>query len=100
MNDLTEQQRQNIERNKREGLLCACNAVLVPYYDAHGQEHGTLTREGVTHGYDDCGPAACLWCGTPATSTRTGWLIRGDGAALCYECQTDPSHQFRPKVAT
>ena len=51
----------NIERNKRDGLLCACNKVRVPYYPE--PDHGTLTVESVdedgvvsrvVHGYDDC----------------------------------------------
>jgi hypothetical protein len=47
----------DIARNKREGLLCACNAVRVPYYGTDGLE-GTGVRvvDGVCHGYDDCHP--------------------------------------------
>lgn len=43
----------NIERNKRDGLLCACNAVLVPYYPE--PDHGSVTTpDGIIHEYEDC----------------------------------------------
>jgi len=45
---------QQIEINKRDGLLCACNRELVPY--GKDGKHGQLfvRGESVMHGYDDC----------------------------------------------
>lgn len=39
-----------IEENKKNGLLCACNKTRVPY----GPPPGTTIIDGVVHGYDDC----------------------------------------------
>lgn len=38
-----------IERNKKEGLLCACNKVMVPY-----NEPRILVVDNIIHGYDNC----------------------------------------------
>jgi hypothetical protein len=46
--------KEQIEINKKNGLLCACNLVLVPYYDERGKEHGSLVQDNVLHGYNDC----------------------------------------------
>lgn len=56
-----------IERNKRDGLLCACNKVRVPY-----DLPRTLTVSGITHGYDHCAPM-CEKCS-------------GNG---CHQCEGD-----------
>jgi hypothetical protein len=43
-----------IEHNKTAGLLCACNKVRVPY----GPPPGTVEKDGIVHGYDDCATRA------------------------------------------
>lgn len=39
-----------IEKNKRDGLLCACNQTRVPY----GPPPGTTIVDGVEHGFEYC----------------------------------------------
>lgn len=52
----TKKQLEAIARNKREGLLCACNKTKVPYGEE--PEHGHNIVDGIVHGYHDCRPIA------------------------------------------
>lgn len=45
-----------IARNIDEGLLCACNQVMIPYFGEKDGEHGTVAKDGRLHGYEDCEP--------------------------------------------
>jgi hypothetical protein len=47
----------NVERNKRLGLLCACNLVRVPYAPPRVRQVGPTV-----HGYEYCYESACS-CG-------------------------------------
>lgn len=51
---ITKKQREQIEANKRNGLLCACNQAVIPYGEEG--EHGNVVILGTVHGYDDCQP--------------------------------------------
>jgi hypothetical protein len=47
--------RDAIAYNKKHGLMCACNAVRVPYYGADGKAGtGYLRQNGTVHGFDFC----------------------------------------------
>lgn len=52
---------EQIKRNMEQGLLCACNQEMIPYFPQEGEladphTHGTKLSNGVLHGYDDCAP--------------------------------------------
>lgn len=53
----TEEQLTNIANNVKNGLLCACNKEMIPYYGPDGHACGGTkkTEDGVLHAYEDCG---------------------------------------------
>jgi hypothetical protein len=52
--DLAPSTKRQILENMERGLLCACNKVRIPYFDAEGEPHGVLCEDNTIHGYDDC----------------------------------------------
>lgn len=57
------------------------------------------------------GVIECCFCGKRGEEPLTGWLLFGRGsrkdpcamtphAHLCYECKTNPGHQFRETRTT
>lgn len=51
---MTEEQKKQIEANRKNGLLCACNQAVVPY--GKEGEHGNVIILGTVHGYENCEP--------------------------------------------